>query len=264
VTVPVALLLLFFWGFQRCYAVFLRCVLRNKVWFLTVPFVVVILGAVIWLGVPKIFNWCPPAVKNSSIFQTAGRIFPGMKKEFMPALDEGSFLYMPTTMPHASLGEVMDIMRKMDLRFAEIPEVETAVGKLGRADTALDPAPVSMIETIIACRPEFFHKNGKIELFKYDPEKTDFVRDFTGKKLLYRGKPYKAQGAFVRDKAGQLIPDSSGMPFRQWRPALEPDLNPGRQAWQGIRNMNDIWHELVQKFRELRQLQNFNPLPPDW
>jgi Cu(I)/Ag(I) efflux system membrane protein CusA/SilA len=245
VTVPIALLLLFFWGFQRCYAVLLRCVLRNKVWFLTIPFVVVILGVVIWLGVPKIFNWCPPSVKNNSIFQAAGRIFPGMKKEFMPALDEGSFLYMPTTMPHASLGEVMDIMRKMDLRFAEIPEVETAVGKLGRADTALDPAPVSMIETIITCRPEFFHKDGKIELFKYDPEKVDFVRNFTGKKLLYRGKPYKVQGAFVRDKAGLLIPDSSGMPFRQWRPALVPDLNPGRQAWQGIRNMDDIWQELV-------------------
>ena len=75
--------------------------------------------------------------------------FPGLGKEFMPTLDEGSFLYMPTTMPHASIGEVLDILQLQDKAFTAIPEIESVVGKLGRVDSPLDPAPISMIETIL-------------------------------------------------------------------------------------------------------------------
>ena len=88
--------------------------------------------------------------------------FPGLGREFMPPLDEGSFLYMPTTMPHASIGESMDAMRKQDMAISGIPEIETVVGKLGRAETALDPAPVSMVETIIQYHAMFLlDENGK-------------------------------------------------------------------------------------------------------
>jgi Cu(I)/Ag(I) efflux system membrane protein CusA/SilA len=80
----------------------------------------------------------------------------------MPALDEGAFLYMPTTMTHASITEAHDVLKKQDMTFASIPEVESVVGKLGRADTALDPAPISMIETVINYKPEFgVDENGK-------------------------------------------------------------------------------------------------------
>jgi Cu(I)/Ag(I) efflux system membrane protein CusA/SilA len=80
----------------------------------------------------------------------------------MPDLDEGSFLWMPTTMTHASIGEVLDIMEKQDMAFQAIPEIESAIGKLGRADTPLDPAPVSMIETVINYKPEYrIDENGK-------------------------------------------------------------------------------------------------------
>ena len=79
----------------------------------------------------------------------------GLGREFMPDLDEGAFLLMPTTMPHASIGEVMDVIRKQDMAISAIPEVESAVGKLGRVESPLDPAPISMIETLITYKPEF-------------------------------------------------------------------------------------------------------------
>ena len=73
-----------------------------------------------------------------------------MKQEFMPPLNEGDLLFMPVLLPGASLTEVMEVMRKQDIIIKnEFPEVEWAVGKLGRAETATDPAPVTMIETIV-------------------------------------------------------------------------------------------------------------------
>ena len=58
-------------------------------------------------------------------------------------------------MPHASIGEVMDVLRKQDMAINAIPEVESAVGKLGRVESPLDPAPISMIETIISYKSEY-------------------------------------------------------------------------------------------------------------
>ena len=84
-----------------------------------------------------------------------GYAAPGLGKEFMPNLDEGSYLLMPTTMPHASIGEAMDILSKQDMAINAIPEIETAVGKLGRVESPLDPAPISMIETIINYKSEY-------------------------------------------------------------------------------------------------------------
>ncbi|HPF39377.1 MAG TPA: efflux RND transporter permease subunit [Phycisphaerae bacterium] len=77
----------------------------------------------------------------------------GIGQEFMPPLDEGDFLYMPSVLPAGSINTVMDVMRKQDIQFARIPEVLTVVGKLGRVDSALDPAPVGMLETVIALKP---------------------------------------------------------------------------------------------------------------
>ncbi len=71
----------------------------------------------------------------------------------MPPLDEGEFLFMPSLLPAASINTVMDVMQKQDRRFMQIPEVDMAVGKLGRIDSALDPAPLGMIETVISLKP---------------------------------------------------------------------------------------------------------------
>jgi Cu(I)/Ag(I) efflux system membrane protein CusA/SilA len=176
-------LLLFFRFFQGVYPRLLAWCLRHKLLFLSVPVLIVVLGFLVWSG---------------------------LGKEFMPPLDEGSFLYMPTTMPHASIGEALDILQKQDEAFQSIPEVDLVVGKLGRAETALDPAPISMIETIINYKPEYIlDKDGRRVLFKYDKKAKDFAHD----------------------PNGNLIPDENGRPYRQWR--------------DSIKSPDDIWDEIV-------------------
>ncbi|MDH4351352.1 MAG: CusA/CzcA family heavy metal efflux RND transporter, partial [Gemmatimonadota bacterium] len=74
--------------------------------------------------------------------------------EFMPPLQEGSILYMPTTVPGVSIAQAREIMRWQDSVLAAVPEVERVLGKAGRAETATDPAPLDMFETTITLRPE--------------------------------------------------------------------------------------------------------------
>ncbi|MBU0881026.1 MAG: CusA/CzcA family heavy metal efflux RND transporter, partial [Candidatus Omnitrophica bacterium] len=85
-----------------------------------------------------------------------------MKQEFMPPLNEGDLLFMPVLFPGASLTQVMDVLKKQDIIIkSEFPnEVEWVVGKLGRAETATDPAPVIMIETIIHLKDKKFWRKG--------------------------------------------------------------------------------------------------------
>ncbi|MDT8390856.1 MAG: efflux RND transporter permease subunit [Lentisphaeria bacterium] len=210
VAVIIGGLLGFFALFQMIYARLLRWCLRHKAAFLSIPAALLLLGGMVWLGVPTMFGWLPATVMKSRPVQYLAHAFPGLGKEFMPPLDEGSFLWMPTTMAHASIGEVLDILEKQDMAFAAIPEIESAVGKLGRAETPLDPAPISMIETVINYKPEYLtDKDGRRINFKYD----------------------RRTGAFARDADGELIPDRNGRPFRQWR--------------DHIRTPDDIWDEIV-------------------
>ena len=74
--------------------------------------------------------------------------------EFMPELNEGDFLYMPTLYPGVSIGKAREVLQQTDRMIAQIPEVATVHGKIGRADTATDPAPLTMIETTIQLKPE--------------------------------------------------------------------------------------------------------------
>lgn len=141
--------------FETIYPSLLRILLRHKLLFLLAPVVVVLFGATALLGFDKVFSFLPQAVRASAPVSAVAHQFPGLGREYMPAFDEGSYLYMPTTMPHASIGEVQKILSAADAAIAQIPEVDRVVGKLGRADTALDPAPLSMIETIISYKPEY-------------------------------------------------------------------------------------------------------------
>ncbi|UCG75542.1 MAG: efflux RND transporter permease subunit [Gemmatimonadota bacterium] len=86
----------------------------------------------------------------------AATILPWQRlgSEFMPPLHEGSILFMPTTVPGVSIAEAREIMRYQDSVLASFPEVETVLGKAGRAQTATDPAPLDMFETTITLRPE--------------------------------------------------------------------------------------------------------------
>lgn len=82
------------------------------------------------------------------------RLFAGIGSEHMPKLNEGSLLFMPVLSPTTALGEIRRVMAWQDEVLSRFPEVELAVGKLGRAETATDPAPVEMIETTITLRPK--------------------------------------------------------------------------------------------------------------
>ncbi len=81
----------------------------------------------------------------------ASAIYPAtnLGSEFMPKLDEGDLLYMPTTSPSVSVGKAREILQQTDKLIALVPEVRTVHGKIGRAETATDPAPLSMVETVV-------------------------------------------------------------------------------------------------------------------
>ena len=247
VFIPIASLLGFFIIWQYSYPYVLRQVLNYKAVFLGLILLILTFGYSSWIGFGNIFSWLPDSWKKSETFISMTEKMPGLQKEFMPPLDEGSFLYMPTTMTHASIGEALEIMQTQDMGFKSIPEIDQVVGKLGRAETPLDPAPISMFESIINYKPEYkVDKSGHRMRFKFDSSQTDFMRNEAGEELLANdGKTYKVQGKFIRDENGNLIEDKDGMPFRNWRLPLDPDINKGRTAWKGISNPNDIWDEIV-------------------
>ncbi len=219
VAVLVGMLLVFYRLLERFYEPLLRWFLAHKATFLAMPALLILFGYMGWLGFGAIFGFIPRAaeklgvpagaLQQTRLWSGLAHRFPGLGKEFMPPLDEGSYLYMPTTMPHASIGEALDIVQKQDLAIRAIPEIESVVGKIGRAETALDPAPVNMIETVITYKPEYaVDQDGRRLTFRYDRRSGDFVRE-----------------------NGELVPDPAGRPFRQWR--------------DSIRNPDDIWKEIV-------------------
>jgi Cu(I)/Ag(I) efflux system membrane protein CusA/SilA len=209
-------MLLLFRLLIRHYESMLRWCLAHRLLFLSAPVLLLLTGAMIWLGTERIFGFLPDWMRANRVYAALHHTFPGLGKEFMPALDEGSYLYMPTTMPHASIGEALDVLQHQDMAFDAIPEIESVVGKLGRVDSPLDPAPISMIETIINYKSEYMTDEG-------------------GKRLRFRYDDVR--GAFVRDDRGQLIPDEDGRPYRQWR--------------EQIRTPEDIWAEIVKAGRRI-------------
>ncbi|HOY17568.1 MAG TPA: efflux RND transporter permease subunit [Haliscomenobacter sp.] len=136
-------------------------------------------------------------------------IFRGIGQEFMPALDEGSFLLMPSAMPHAGTQENLRNLRMLDMAVTAIPEVETVVGKAGRVESALDPAPLPMYENVI--------------LYK-----SEYKTDEDGRRLRFK---VDAHGKYLRDKKGELFENRNGQYFRQWR--------------DHIQSPDDIWDEIT-------------------
>lgn len=234
--------------FLRVYEPILRFALAHKITFLSLPTLLCLVGLMVWLGFDRVFGWLPEKAKTLAPVSRGAHMFPGLGKEFMPDLDEGAFLFMPTTMPHASIGEALEVLQKQDLAMQSIPEIDLVVGKLGRAESPLDPAPVSMFETVINYKPQFLvDRNGKRLRFKFDASENDLFRNQSGQALnAIDGKPYTVRGKFERDANGNLIPDERGAPFRLWRPALDPALNKDRSPWPGIRKPDDIWDRIVE------------------
>lgn len=222
----IAGLLAVFLVFQKFYSVLLRFFLRHKLVFYLFPVSSLLLGACIWLGFERVFAFVPGVLERIGISRQrvlghplwvwARHEFPGLGREFMPPLDEGSFLLMPTAMPHAALAQAQDYLEKQVKLVSAIPEVDVVVGKLGRVDSALDPAPISMIETVITYKPEY-------------------LVDANGHRLTFKAIEKDGRLEFVRDANGNLIPDPHGWPYRQWRPE--------------IRSADDLWREIERTAR---------------
>jgi len=114
-----------------------------------------------------------------AILCSALALIPRMGREFMPPLNEGSLLFMPVFSPATSLSEVKRAMAWQDEVISKFPEVRSVAGKLGRADTATDPAPTEMIETTIMLKPESEWREGMTK-DKLVTEMTDALRQIPG------------------------------------------------------------------------------------
>lgn len=233
VILTIAFLLGLFLVFIKYYQKILSWALEHKAWFIGIPSVLVLWAAVIWLGwsavfgiIPKAFDTVGINIRSTSAWSAMHHAFPGTGKEFMPSLDEGSFLLMPTSMPHAGIEENKRVLKQLDMAVSSIPEVESVVGKLGRVSSPLDPAPISMYENVI----------------NYNPE---YKTDTNGNRLRFKiGK----DGEFLRDKNGELIEDTNGEYFRQWR--------------DEIQSPDDIWDLIVQatKFPGVTSAPQLQPI----
>ncbi|MBI2336048.1 MAG: efflux RND transporter permease subunit [Deltaproteobacteria bacterium] len=115
-------------------------------WVLKRPFKIAIASLLIILTIIPFYAGIPLPLFN--------KIFPGLKKEFMPSLNEGDLLYMPTTLPGISIEKAKEWLQQQDKLILQFKEVATIFGKAGRAETPTDPAPLSMVETVIQLHPQ--------------------------------------------------------------------------------------------------------------
>lgn len=191
---------------RKYYSAVLTWALHHKILFLSIPTTIVICGFMI--------------MKNTG-------------KEFMPSLNEGSFLLMPTSMPHAGVEENKRVLQQLDMAVASIPEIETVVGKAGRTESSLDPAPLSMYENIIQYKSEY-QLNSKGKRQKYKVDENDFFVLKNGGLTIDGSEKFKdihgsKYVSFVDES--ELIPDEDGTFYRNWRTY--------------IKSPDDIWDEIV-------------------
>jgi Cu(I)/Ag(I) efflux system membrane protein CusA/SilA len=217
--------------FQRYYDNILRWALQNRLLFLIIPTTVLILGVVI--------------MRNTG-------------KEFMPSLNEGSFLLMPTSLPHAGVEENKRVLQQLDMAVATIPEIETVVGKAGRTESALDPAPLSMYENMIQYKSEYMrNEEGDRQRYQINDDGLFVLKN---EKLIYNENVDVSSSAVENARSAgniltalnvtneDLIPDDDGEYYRNWRPK--------------INSPDDIWNEIVKvtKFPGVTSAPKLQPI----
>ena len=212
--------------FRRYYDQILRWALKNRLLFLTIPTTVLLLGFLI--------------MRNTG-------------KEFMPALNEGSFLLMPTSLPHAGVEENKRVLQQLDMAVAGIPEVETVVGKSGRTESALDPAPLSMYENMIQYKSEYMrNSNGDRQRYKVNNDGLFVLKNgqfvINPNNQINEDASYKASQLKTTATNKDLIADEDGLYYRNWRPE--------------INSPDDIWNEIVKvtKFPGVTSAPKLQPI----
>ncbi len=188
--------------FRKYYTNILNWALANKLLFLSIPTTIVICGFLI--------------MKNTG-------------KEFMPSLNEGSFLLMPTSLPHSGVEENKRVLQQLDMAVASIPEIKTVVGKAGRTESALDPAPLSMYENLIQYKPEYMlNDHGERQRYKVN---NDGLFELKNKTTIHNPNNSNEAITMPEISAKDLIEDNDGVFYRNWRPQ--------------IKSADDIWDEIV-------------------
>lgn len=135
-------------------------ILRHKALFAATLVLLAGGGYLLGLGWPRVSTPLRAAIaaaggdlRSTHADSFLSRWFPGVGSSFLPPLDEGSLLFMPSVPATAGLGETQRVMAIQNRAIEEVPEVAGVMGKLGRAETALDPAPIGMIETVVVLKP---------------------------------------------------------------------------------------------------------------
>lgn len=231
VLLAIGVILGMLWVLVIYYEQILRWALANRWKFMIIPLVTLVFGLLAWMGTDKTFGFVAKgfekvgwtSFKETGFWQKSTETFPGIGEEFMPSLNEGSFLLMPTSMPHTGIEQNLQFIRTLDKRIQNIPEVDLTVGKWGRVNSALDPAPTQMFENTINYISEYIlDENGHRVRFKTN-------RD--GHFELIDGGTYHLDQGFRQIPRDSLIADNGGKFFRQWRPE--------------IKTADDIWQEIV-------------------
>ena len=231
VALIVILILGFFTILEYFYKPILKWCLDYKVTFLLIPSFLILFGATTWMGFSNIFGFVAKGfdtvgwnVRTTKVWSGLTHSFPAIGKEFMPSLNEGSFLLMPTSMPHSGFEYNRKVLGQLDMLISNIPEVEITVGKLGRVESALDPAPISMYENVINYYPEY--------MLNDKGHRTRFKVDKDDRFILNSGDTLSNENALERGVLREdLIPDKRGNYYRNWRPE--------------IKSPDDIWNEIV-------------------
>ncbi|MCA9076958.1 MAG: efflux RND transporter permease subunit [Planctomycetaceae bacterium] len=142
------------------YAGRLRMALDHKAIMLSFPMMIFVIGLGAWIGLPTVLRPVEKVVSllGADLNEVPGYVdlkhtFTGLETDDWIALDEGSWFYMPSLYPAASFSQAMEVLQTQDAMIKEIPEVENVLGKIGRVDSALDPAPAAMVETYIMLKP---------------------------------------------------------------------------------------------------------------
>jgi Cu(I)/Ag(I) efflux system membrane protein CusA/SilA len=145
----------------------LKFLLAHKFSFSLAPLLVVIVGAGAWFGLPNILLPLERAAQTlgADLNATPGYValkhkLPGLRTDDWIALDEGTWFYMPTLYPAGSFSQGVEVLQTQDVLIKQIPEVAQVLGKLGRAESALDPAPGVMIETYVMLKPQSEWREG--------------------------------------------------------------------------------------------------------
>lgn len=267
VGILVGALLAFYLLLQTYYAQILTLFLKHVKAFLVLPLLAIFIGILIWLGFSNVFQWSKKAsnavgfqIENTEFWKAMDDTFPGIGKEFMPSLNEGSFILMPTSMTHSGIEFNKEKLQQMDILVKQIPEVETVVGKLGRVESAIDPAPISMFENLITYKPEFslnasggrqafeVNEDGlfKLQGLKIQNNQVEVTKNpedvlwFDNSEFVFQDKLGEAFSDQIQSKILYeiendfkvfLIEDEDGDYFRNWR--------------QHIQSRDDIWNEIA-------------------